>query len=147
VLVRLFSCFVPGVISAESDMTFGRLVRPWDVCVRRCLLPYEGFLIYRGTAGGHRDRARGRRLRHGIQRRAARRCRYGSHPDWPALPGHPRRSRDRGTSSEPRLDAKLTCISHPSIHPFTQEESSLDVQKRIAREFYDTVEDIPLDDN
>lgn len=30
--------------------------------------------------------------------------------------------------------------------PFTQEESSLDVQKRIAREFYDTVEDIPLDE-
>jgi hypothetical protein len=27
-----------------------------------------------------------------------------------------------------------------------QEESSLDVQKRIAREFYDTVEDIPLDE-
>jgi len=29
----------------------------------------------------------------------------------------------------------------------TAEESSLDVQKRIAREFYNTVEDIPLDDN
>ncbi|KAI0301505.1 inositol monophosphatase [Russula brevipes] len=28
----------------------------------------------------------------------------------------------------------------------TPEESSLDVQKRIAREFYDTVEDIPLDE-
>jgi myo-inositol-1(or 4)-monophosphatase len=28
----------------------------------------------------------------------------------------------------------------------TSEESSLDVQKRIAREFYDTVEDIPLDE-
>jgi len=36
-------------------------------------------------------------------------------------------------------------VSRP-IHPFTQEESSLDVQKRIAREFYDTVEDIPLDE-
>ena len=34
----------------------------------------------------------------------------------------------------------------PHIHPFTQEESSLEVQKRIAREFYDTVEDIPLDE-
>ena len=32
------------------------------------------------------------------------------------------------------------------IPSFTQEESSLDAQKRIAREFYDTVEDIPLDD-
>jgi myo-inositol-1(or 4)-monophosphatase len=30
--------------------------------------------------------------------------------------------------------------------PCIQEESSLDVQKRIAREFYDTVEDIPLDE-
>jgi len=27
-----------------------------------------------------------------------------------------------------------------------QEESSLDAQKRIAQEFYDTVEDIPLDE-
>jgi hypothetical protein len=33
------------------------------------------------------------------------------------------------------------------IHSFIQEESSLDVQKRLAREFYDTVEDIPLDDD
>lgn len=47
----------------------------------------------------------------------------------------------------------LTCYCtvsiHPFIHPFVheQEESSLDVQKRLAREFYDTVEDIPLDDD
>ena len=27
-----------------------------------------------------------------------------------------------------------------------QEESSLDAQKRIAREFYNTVEDVPLDE-
>jgi len=32
------------------------------------------------------------------------------------------------------------------IPSFAQEESSLDAQKRIAREFYDTVEDIPLED-
>jgi hypothetical protein len=30
--------------------------------------------------------------------------------------------------------------------PTDQEESSLDVQKRIVREFYDIVEDIPLDE-
>jgi hypothetical protein len=41
-----------------------------------------------------------------------------------------------------------TVFIHPFIHPFVQEqESSLDVQKRLAREFYDTVEDIPLDDD
>jgi myo-inositol-1(or 4)-monophosphatase len=50
----------------------------------------------------------------------------------------------------PRSDAQtcflsLIIFSRPS-HPCTQEESSLDVQKRIAREFYDTVEDIPLDE-
>ena len=40
---------------------------------------------------------------------------------------------------------------HSSVHFIQfvqgQEESSLDVQKRLAREFYDTVEDIPLDDD
>lgn len=43
----------------------------------------------------------------------------------------------------------LSLIFYPHVppsHPFTQEEGSLDVQKRIAREFYDTVEDIPLDE-
>ena len=37
---------------------------------------------------------------------------------------------------------KIDWTSHPSIH-FIQEESSRDVQKRIAQEFYDTVEDTP----
>jgi len=35
------------------------------------------------------------------------------------------------------------CTRH---FPAEQEESSLDVQKRLAQEFYDTVEDIPLDE-
>jgi hypothetical protein len=32
------------------------------------------------------------------------------------------------------------------IFPSEQEESSFDVQKRLALEFYDTVQDIPLDE-
>ena len=48
----------------------------------------------------------------------------------------------------PRANRGLTQNSHLyPVHLFIQEESNLDVQKRIAREFYDTVEDIPLDDN
>ena len=58
----------------------------------------------------------------------------------------------------PRISRDLSDLTHdfpwhilfiyPFIrHSFVQEESSLDVQKRIAREFYDTVEDIPLDDD
>ena len=45
-----------------------------------------------------------------------------------------------------------TCVSHlyyaypHAAIPTEQEESSLDVQKRLAREFYDTVQDIPLDE-
>jgi myo-inositol-1(or 4)-monophosphatase len=53
-----------------------------------------------------------------------------------------------GTSVR-RLPSKFvrrTIIFYPYARPFTQEESSLDVQKRIAREFYNTVEDIPLDE-
>jgi myo-inositol-1(or 4)-monophosphatase len=52
-----------------------------------------------------------------------------------------------GTSVR-RVPSKLIETRHYLflICPFTQEESSLDAQKRIAREFYDTVEDIPLDE-
>jgi myo-inositol-1(or 4)-monophosphatase len=39
----------------------------------------------------------------------------------------------------------LYACPHAAI-PTEQEESSLDVQKRLAREFYDTVQDIPLDE-
>ena len=35
------------------------------------------------------------------------------------------------------------CTRHS---PSEQDESSLDVQKRLVREFYDTVEDIPFDE-
>lgn len=54
-----------------------------------------------------------------------------------------------GTSvRRPGVPSKFVETRHNSfpICPFTQEESSLDAQKRIAREFYDTVEDIPLDE-
>jgi myo-inositol-1(or 4)-monophosphatase len=43
-------------------------------------------------------------------------------------------------------NSTLSLFLIPYIRLFTQEESSLDAQKRIAREFYDTVEDIPLDE-
>ena len=35
---------------------------------------------------------------------------------------------------------------HTRRSPSEQEESSIDVQKRLVGEFYDTVEDIPLDE-
>jgi hypothetical protein len=50
-----------------------------------------------------------------------------------------------GTSVR-RVPSKYSTLNSFPICPFTQEESSLDAQKRIAREFYDTVEDIPLDE-
>ena len=37
-----------------------------------------------------------------------------------------------------------TNLHAPTTNSFIQEESGLHVQKRIAREFYDTVEDVPL---
>ena len=40
----------------------------------------------------------------------------------------------------------LYCAYPHAAIPTEQEESSLDVQKRLAREFYDTVQDIPLDE-
>ena len=46
---------------------------------------------------------------------------------------------DPPSSTEIDLDAQPT-------NSFIQEESSLDMQKRIARQFYDTVEDLPFQD-
>lgn len=59
---------------------------------------------------------------------------------WPTLLRHSR--------LEPRYMQTTTKVTIPSsspsfiflpIHPFIQEESSLDVQKPIAREFYDSI--------
>ena len=61
--------------------------------------------------------------------------------------------RDVAATSVRTDRTELTEIYHfslivhaPTNQPFTQEESSLDVQKRISRELYNTVEDIPLDE-
>jgi hypothetical protein len=91
--------------------------------------------------GRHRDRARSRRLCHGVQRRAARRRRDRIDSHRSTVPRHPRCGGNIGASLPiPTTQAYFYPCSS------MQEESSLDAQKRIAREFYDTVEDIPLDE-
>jgi len=102
--------------------------------VRYCLYSNYVFEIYWGAIGGYCYCTRGRRLCHRLQRCTARRRHDGRDADWPALSLHPWRGGDRGTCGSPEFDVSPT-------NSFIQEESSLDVQKRITRQFYDTVED------
>ena len=88
-------------------------------------------------------------LRYRLQGRAARRSRDGGDPDWSMLPRHPRRGGYSGVCGPklPNPDALLmynVCLSI-SIQ-LTRRRAASTCRRGMVREFYDTVEDIPLDE-
>jgi len=75
VTLREVGCWYVSALVARSPVCSisiaDRVFRPWDVCVR--ISPYvylpssaPGELTHTNLTGGHGDRARGRRLRHGL---------------------------------------------------------------------------------
>lgn len=148
-------CLLSYFIGAGYNATGTRLARPWDVCVRRCLLPQVDFFLTGaaqagiviaqeagGFVTGSKDAPHDGVVTEAIL--TGRRYLVIRGVGGSAVRAGPRNLTEMLTRG---LICCHTVSIHPFIHPFVQEESSLDVQKRLAREFYDTVEDIPLDDD
>jgi hypothetical protein len=121
--------FFPVFIRADDDYGDGGILLA-TYKVMGCLRASQYFWVYPqlkrsflGGIGRYRDRARSRRLRHGLQGRTTRRCRNGSDPHRPTLPRHPRCGGNLGTCrppwSLPKSDAQthflylILCPAHP----------------------------------
>ena len=93
----------------------------WVRCAR-------GSSKFSGGVGWHRDCARSRGFRNGLQGLTARRYCDGSNPHWPTLPRHSRCGGNLGECSLPQRAYRdsthklifyffsLMCPTHPSVH-------------------------------
>jgi myo-inositol-1(or 4)-monophosphatase len=122
-----FNTFGPpqaGIVIAQEAGGFvtGSKNAPHDGIVTEAILTGRRYLVIRGVAGTAVSSALLSQVK-------------------------PKDSDGRDLTSNLHIHSYIYSCVHPSIRSFIQEESGLDVQKRIAREFYDTVEDIPLDDD